>query len=149
VLEIRPGDPRSLPLDEAELVVAGGRGVGSRENWQVIDELADALGASSGGSRVALDLGYIPRQKMIGQTGQNIRPRLYIAAGISGSSHHLGGVRAETLISINKDRSSSIMKQASLGVVGDLHKILPLLVEKLRKFKGEKASLQVQKAGNS
>jgi electron transfer flavoprotein alpha subunit len=132
LVNFTPGDPRQLELAEAETIVAGGRGVRDKESWQLVEELADALGAAVGGSRIALDLGYVPRKSMIGQTGAWIHPRLYLAAGISGASHHLGGVKAGTFISINIDQHAPIFKQGTLNVVGDLHEILPLLIQKIR-----------------
>jgi electron transfer flavoprotein alpha subunit len=135
LLNFTPGDPRLMELSEAELIVAGGRGVRDKESWQLLEELADVLGAAVAGSRIALDLGYVPRKSMIGQTGAWIRPRLYLAAGISGASHHLGGVKAGTFISINIDQHAPIFKQGTLNVVGDLHEILPLLIQKIRAAK--------------
>ncbi len=131
VLDEIPGDTKRVDLATAERVVAGGKGVGVKENWQAIEALADALGAAVGGSRQAADLGLIPRSRMIGQTGKSIRPRLYVAAGISGVYHHLGGVNAENLIAINTDRSAPIFASASLGILGDLNEILPRVARRL------------------
>jgi electron transfer flavoprotein alpha subunit len=119
-----------MDLSEAELIVSGGFGVRDKESWRALEELADELGAAVGGSRVAMDLGYIPRKHMIGQTGAWIRPRLYLAAGISGALHHVGGVKADAFIAINLDKHATIFKQGSLNVVGDLHEILPRLIHK-------------------
>jgi electron transfer flavoprotein alpha subunit len=132
------GDPRALPLSEAEIVVAGGRGVDGREGWRIINDLADALSAVVGGTRGALDLGYIPDQLMIGQTGESIRPRLYVAAGLSGAIQHLGGVHAEITVAVNIDSSAPVMSQSTLAIVGDLHSILPLLAERIRRFRAGK-----------
>jgi electron transfer flavoprotein alpha subunit len=132
-----PGDPRQAALSEAEVIVAGGRGVRDKAGWQVLEELAEALGAALGGSRIAMDFGYVSRQQMIGQTGAWIRPRLYLAAGISGASHHIGGVKAGTFIVINTDPHAPIFKHGKLNVVGDLHEILPRLLQEIRAEKGE------------
>jgi electron transfer flavoprotein alpha subunit len=140
ILDYTRGDPRTLPLSEAEIIVAGGRGVGSREGWQVIDDVADALGAVVGGTRAALDLGYIPPHHMIGLAGEYIRPHLYIAAGISGAIHHVSGVRAENTVAVNIDPHAPLMRQSTLAIVGDLHTILPLLAERIRVHNTAKAS---------
>jgi electron transfer flavoprotein alpha subunit len=131
------GDPRRLPLPEAEVIVAGGRGVRDAEAWKLLEALADALGAALGGTRLALDLGYIERQQMIGQTGAWIQPRLYLAAGISGVPHHLGGVKAGVLVAINSDAHAPIFLQGTLNVAGDLHQVLPRLIEKIQAAKAE------------
>ncbi len=136
-IEFIPGDPRTISLDEAERIVAGGRGVKEKPAWEMIEDTAAALDAAVGGSRAAMDLGYIPRSRMIGQTGKAVKPRLYLAAGISGVTHHMAGVEAEHLIAINTDRNASIFRQAALGVVGDLGQILPRLAEKIRALRGK------------
>jgi electron transfer flavoprotein alpha subunit len=133
------GDPLTIDLVEAESVVAGGGGVRSKGDWKLIENLASALEAAVGGSRMALDLGYIGRLRLIGQTGKWIRPRLYLTAGISGTLHHTGGVNAGALIAINQDRSAPIFSLCSLGIVGDLYEILPALTERIMQ---EKASRQ-------
>lgn len=137
-VEIAPGDPHQIDLREAERIVAGGRGVRSAVDWHLIEELADALDAAVGGSRQALDLGYIPNERMIGQTGKSVKPRLYLAAGVSGASHHLDGVSADVLIAINRDRGAPIFTRCSLGVVGDLYEILPALSRRIREHREAK-----------
>ncbi len=136
-ISFMPGDPHSISLNEAERIVAGGRGVKDRAAWETIEDVADALEAAVGGSRAAMDLGYIPRSRMIGQTGSSVKPRLYLAAGISGVTHHLAGVEAEHLIAINTDRSASIFRSAALGIVGDLRQVLPRLADKIRALRGK------------
>ncbi len=137
-VEIVPGDPRTIDLREAERIVAGGRGVYMAEDWHLIEELADALDAAVGGSRQALDLGYIPNERMVGQTGKSVKPRLYLAAGISGASHHLDGVNTDALIAVNRDRGAPIFSRCALGVVGDLYEILPALTKRIRELRGMK-----------
>lgn len=131
-IEYRPADPATIDLTEAERIVAGGRGVGGPARWNVIEGLAAALHAAVGGSRVAMDEGCVSRERMIGQTGKAVRPRLYFAAGISGAVQHMGGVReSDLIVAINSDASAPILKQATLGVVGDLHQIIPSLLQML------------------
>jgi electron transfer flavoprotein alpha subunit len=135
IMRFEPGDPRNLPLPEAEVIVAGGRGAHDEEAWRLLETLADLLGATTGGTRLALDLGYIERKQMIGQTGAWTQPRLYLAAGISGVPHHMGGVKAGTLIAINSDAHAPIFKQGTLNVVSDLHQVLPRLIKKIQAVK--------------
>lgn len=141
ILDFTAVNPRTLPLSQAEIVVAGGRGVRGREGWRIIDSLADALGAVVGATRGAVDLGYVPAEVMIGQTGETIRPRLYIAAGLSGAIQHLAGVHAETTVAVNTDRSAPVTNQSTLAVVGDLHSILALLTERIRRYKADKVGV--------
>jgi electron transfer flavoprotein alpha subunit len=135
ILETIPGDPAKINLTEAEVIVAGGRGVKDPQAWHLIQELTEVLGASVGGSRVAMDLGYIKRQQMIGQTGTRIHPRLYIGAGISGVPHHLDGVKADTLVAINLDRNAPFVKRSTLAAVYDLHQFIPALIDRIRQAK--------------
>lgn len=134
-LELIKGDPKLIDVSEAELIVAGGRGVNGMQGWQLLEELAEILGASAGGTRMAMDMGYIPQERMVGQTGKAVSPKLYLAAGISGASHHVGGIDAECMIAINTDRNAPIFKRCDLGIIGDLHELLPALTRKLRQMK--------------
>ncbi|MGI6097386.1 MAG: electron transfer flavoprotein subunit alpha/FixB family protein [Dethiobacteria bacterium] len=119
-------------LEEAEVIVAGGAGVGNAENWQLIEKLAHALNAAVGATRPPVDEGWVEEEKMIGQSGRNVRPKLYLAVGISGDQLHLSGVQnPELFIAINKDPKANIFKHAHFGVVEDLTKILPPLIELL------------------
>jgi electron transfer flavoprotein alpha subunit len=125
------------PLPEAELVVSGGRGLKGPENWAVITDLANVLGATTSCSRPVSDSDWRPHHEHVGQTGVAIHPNLYIAAGISGAIQHLAGVNSsKTIVVVNKDPEAPFFKSADYGVVGDLFEVLPLLTEAVKKFKG-------------
>jgi electron transfer flavoprotein alpha subunit len=127
----------SCNLEEAEIIVAGGRGMGSAANFALIDELAEVLGASVGASRAAVDAEWKPHMHQIGQTGKTVGPKLYFACGISGAIQHVAGMSSsDVIIAINKDADAPIFQMADYGIVGDVAEVLPVLTRELRKIKG-------------
>jgi electron transfer flavoprotein alpha subunit len=129
-------DPRTVDLRDAERIVAGGRGVGA-EGFRQLQVLADLLGAAVGGSRVAVDLGWIPWERQIGQSGRAVAPDLYLALGISGASQHLAGIeRARTVVAVNADRGAPLLAHAQLAAVADWRPVVDALIERLRQRRG-------------
>jgi len=127
-------DEGNIGIEDADIIVAAGRGCQKKENLTLIQELADALGGVMAGSRALVELDWIPHTKQVGQSGLTVGPQLYIAVGISGAVQHLVGMRsAKTVIAINKDPDAPIFKVADLGIVGDAMEIVPLLIKKLKK----------------
>ena len=136
VLEFVKG-AEMVNLVDAEIIVSGGRGVGGGENFKVIRELAVVLGAAVGASRAAVDSGWVPYEHQVGQTGRTVRPKIYIACGISGSIQHQAGMKtSDIIVAINKDPEAPIFKIATYGVVGDLFTVVPMIKEEFKKRLG-------------
>jgi electron transfer flavoprotein alpha subunit len=136
VLEVKAIARETLPLTEADIIVSGGRGLRGPENFALLKELAQALGAAVGSSRPPVDSGWVPHDYEIGQTGKTVNPQLYIACGISGAPQHLAGMSgSRCIVAINKDPQAPIFSIASYGIVGDLFQVVPLLTEEVRKMR--------------
>lgn len=136
VLEIVKENKEIVDISEAHFIVAGGRGMGSQENFKLLYELAEALGGVVAASRAAVDKGWLDKAYQVGQTGKTVRPNIYIACGISGAIQHVAGMQdSDMIIAINKDESAPIMKVADYGIVGDVTKVIPQMIAEAKAIK--------------
>jgi electron transfer flavoprotein alpha subunit len=138
ILEVVKKVSNTVDIQDAKILVSGGRGVGSPENFKILDDLAEAIGGTVSCSRAVVDAGWKPKDLQVGQTGKTVRPKVYFAIGISGAIQHLAGMEeSDLIIAINKDDSAPIFDVADYGIVGDLNKIVPLLTQKIREAKAK------------
>lgn len=142
IIEVAKEEKKKLDITEARILVSGGRGLGGPEGFDLLAELAEAMEGEISSSRASVDAGWIEKARQVGQTGKTVRPDIYFALGISGAIQHLAGMEESGLIiAINKSDAAPIFDVADLGIVGDLHKILPKLIEQYKKVKAEKEEI--------
>ncbi len=141
VIDDRKGGAEAIDIAAADIIVSGGRGMLAKENFHILQELADELGGVVGSSRGAVDAGWMPVERQVGQTGKTVRPKIYIACGISGAIQHLVGMQdSDVIIAINRDRQAPIFEVATYGIVGDLFQVVPAITHRIRELRKKRAS---------
>jgi len=139
VIDDRKGGAEAIDIAAADIIVSGGRGMLAKENFHILQELADELGGVVGSSRGAVDAGWMPVERQVGQTGKTVRPKIYIACGISGAIQHLVGMQdSDVIIAINRDRQAPIFEVATYGIVGDLFQVIPAVTNRIRELRAKK-----------
>jgi electron transfer flavoprotein alpha subunit len=134
VLEYQREAAGAIRIEDAEIIISGGRGLGNPAGFKLLQELADLIGGVVGGSRAAVDSGWITSAFQVGQTGKTVRPKIYFAFGISGAIQHLVGMQdSDIIVAVNSDPNAPILKLATYGIVGDLYKVIPAMLEEFRK----------------
>jgi electron transfer flavoprotein alpha subunit len=137
VLEIKKGDSAKMDLTEADVIITGGRPIDAAENYKILEECAELLGAAVGASRAAVDAGFAPHSMQVGQTGKTVSPRLYIGCGLSGSVQHFAGMKtSKVIVGINTDKDAPIFQKCDYGIIADMFEVVPLLTEVLREQAG-------------
>jgi electron transfer flavoprotein alpha subunit len=137
VLESRTAGEAAVNIGEADVLVAGGRGIGGPDGFELLRDLADALGGELAASRAAVDAGWVPYERQVGQTGKTVQPKLYVAVGISGAVQHRAGMQSsDTIVAVNSDAAAPIFEVADYGIVGDFREIVPRMAEQVRRAKG-------------
>lgn len=135
---VAAAEGEKMDLTEADRIVSGGRGMGGADNWEILEELAEALDAELGASRAVVDAGWRSHSEQVGQTGKTVTPELYVACGISGAMQHLAGMsRSKTIVAVNKDPEAPIFGVADYGIVGDVNEVLPVLSTEVREVKSD------------
>jgi electron transfer flavoprotein alpha subunit len=138
VLEVKKGDAAKMDLTEADVIITGGRPIDAAENYKMLEECAELLGAAVGASRAAVDAGFAPHSMQVGQTGKTVSPRLYIGCGLSGSVQHFAGMKtSKVIVGINTDKDAPIFQKCDYGIIADMFEVVPVLTEILREKAGQ------------